>query len=202
VARAETVVVEKPQGLAYEPDFVTDDEDRRLLAFMDEIDFRDVTMRGQTARRTVRHYGYDYGYESWQLVPADPLPPALVWLRDRCARLADVEPEDLAQILVSRYPPGAGIGWHRDAPMFGPSLVGVSLGSACRMRFQRRAGGVRRVWDLDLAPRSAYVLSGAARSAWQHSIPPTKSLRYSITFRTVRNPSRWGGAGASSPESG
>jgi len=193
VARAETVV-DEPEGLAYEPEFVTDEEERHLLAFMDEIDFRDVTMRGQTARRTVRHYGYDYGYESWQLVPAEPLPAALDWLRDRCADLADVEPEDLAQILVSRYPPGAGIGWHRDAPMFGPSLVGVSLGSACRMRLQRRAGGVRRVWDLDLAPRSAYVLSGPARSAWQHSIPPTKSLRYSITFRTVRNPARWGGS--------
>ena len=75
--------------------------------------------------------------------------------------------------------------------MFGRALVGVSLGSACRMRFQRRAGDTRRVFDLELAPRSAYVLGGPARSAWQHSIPPTKSLRYSITFRTVRNPSRW-----------
>jgi alkylated DNA repair protein (DNA oxidative demethylase) len=196
VARAETVV-EQPQGLAYEPGFVTEEEERRLLALMDEIDFRGVTMRGQTARRTVRHYGYDYGYESWQLAPADPLPAPLVWLRDRCAGLAGVEPEGLAQILVSRYPPGAGIGWHRDAPMFGPTLVGVSLCSLCRMRFQRRAGGVRRVYELELAPRSAYVLAGQARSAWQHSISPTKSLRYSITFRTLRNPSRWGEAASS-----
>ena len=27
---------------------------------------------------------------------------------------------------------------------------------------------------------------GEARSSWQHDIPPTKSLRYSITFRTLR----------------
>jgi hypothetical protein len=37
-----------------------------------------------------------------------------------------------------------------------------------------------------ILPRSGYVLSGAARYAWQHSIPPTKALRYSITFRTLR----------------
>ena len=75
--------------------------------------------------------------------------------------------------------------------MFGAKIVGVSLASACRMRFQRRAGEERRVFELELAPRSAYVLGGAARSAWQHSIPATKELRYSITFRTLRNPSRW-----------
>ncbi len=190
MARAQPVV-ERPEGLEYEPDFVTEEEEGGLLALMEEIDFRELTMRGQTARRTVRHYGYDYGYESWQLVPAEPLPPALVWLRDRCAGLAGADPEELAQTLVSRYPPGAGIGWHRDAPMFGRAVVGVSLASACRMRFQRRASETRRVFDLELAPRSAYVLGGRARSAWQHSIPATKSLRYSITFRTVRNPSRW-----------
>ena len=175
----------------YQPDFITEEEQREAIALVETVEFHEVTMRGQTARRTVRHYGYDYGYESWQLTPADPLPPGLEWLRDRCAELADVRPEELAQTLVSRYPPGATIGWHRDAPMFGAKVVGVSLASACRMRFQRRVGETRRVFDLELAPRSAYMLGGPARSAWQHSIPATKELRYSITFRTLRNPSRW-----------
>jgi len=186
-------VVERPEGLVYEPGFVTEDEERELLVLMDEVDFREVVMRGQTARRTVRHYGFDYGYESWRLEPADPLPEALVPVRDRCAALAEVEPDDLAQTLVSRYPPGAGIGWHCDAPMFGAKVVGVSLGSSCRMRFQRKLGEERRTFDLELEPRSAYVLAGPARSAWQHSIPGTKAQRYSITFRTLRNPDRWRG---------
>jgi alkylated DNA repair dioxygenase AlkB len=190
VPRGETIE-ERPEGLAYRPDFVTEEEERELLARMDEIDFREVVMHGQAAKRTVRHYGLDYGYESWSLAPAEPLPPELVWVRDRCAALADVTPDALAQILVSRYPPGAGIGWHRDAPMFGATIVGVSLGAPCRMRFQRTAAGVRRVFALELEPRSAYVLAGQARSAWQHSIPPTKALRYSLTFRTLRNPERW-----------
>ena len=184
-------IVEEPEGLVYRPDFVSDEEERRLLALMDGIEFRDVVMRGQTARRTVRHFGYDYGYESWELVPAEPLPGELVWLRDRCAELAELAPDDLVQTLVSRYPAGAGIGWHRDAPMFGAKVVGVSLLSAARMRFQRTVARERRVYDVELAPRSAYVLAGKARSAWQHSVPPGKNLRYSITFRTLRNPSRW-----------
>ena len=191
MARAASVS-ERPQGLDFRPDFVDEDEERRLLELVDQLDFREITMRGQTARRTVRHFGYDYDYESYgTLLPAEPLPDGLVWLRDRCAELAQLSPSELAQTLVSRYPPGAPIGWHRDAPMFGAKVVGVSLLAACRMRFQRQAGGVRRVYELELPPRSAYVLAGPARTAWQHSIPPVKSLRYSITFRTLRNPARW-----------
>ena len=144
-------------------------------------------MRGQVAKRTVRHFGLDYDYESWDLVPAEPFPPPLRRLRDRCATLAEgLERDRLAQALVSRYPPGAGIGWHRDAPAFGDPVIGVSLLGTSRMRFQRSAGGERRVFELHLEPRSAYALAGSARWAWQHSIPATKELRYSVTFRTLR----------------
>jgi alkylated DNA repair protein (DNA oxidative demethylase) len=180
---------ERPEGLVYVEDFLTEDEERDALAAVERIDFREVVMHGQAAKRTVRHYGLDYGYESWKLAPTDPLPDELQWIRARSAALADVDPDEFAQILVSRYPPGAGIGWHRDAPMFGAKIVGVSLGAPCRMRFQRRRAEERTVFALELAPRSAYILAGPARSAWQHSIPATKALRYSITFRTLRKAS-------------
>ena len=180
----------RPDGLVYRPDFVTEDEERTLVGVLEGMEFHEVRMRGQTARRTVRHFGYEYGYESWQLVPGEPLPASLEWLRERAAKLAGEAPEALVQTLVTRYPAGATIGWHRDAPMFGPKVVGVSLLSPCRMRFQRRTAAGRAVFELELAPRSAYVLGGAARSAWQHSIPPTKALRYSITFRTLKDPAR------------
>jgi DNA oxidative demethylase len=107
-------------------------------------------------------------------------------LRERCEELAGAEPGSLVQALVSRYPAGAGIGWHRDAPMFGSRIAGVSLCAPCRMRFQRTVRGERSVAAIELAPRSAYVLSGKARWSWQHSVPPTKELRYSVTFRTLR----------------
>jgi alkylated DNA repair protein (DNA oxidative demethylase) len=175
-----------PEGLDYREELVTPDEERGLLELFEAMEFRPVTMRGQTARRTVRHFGLDYDYESGELVPADPLPAELAFLRERCAALIEREPEDLVQILVSRYPEGAGIGWHRDAPMFGSRIAGVSLRAPCRMRFQRTVGGVREVSAIELAPRSAYVLSGKARWSWQHSIPTTKDLRYSVTFRTLK----------------
>jgi alkylated DNA repair dioxygenase AlkB len=35
-------------------------------------------------------------------------------------------------------------------------------------------------------PRSIYLLRGPARWEWQHSVSATRSLRYSITFRTRR----------------
>jgi DNA oxidative demethylase len=177
---------ELPEGLIYREAFVTVEEEAQLLELFEGIEFRTVTMRGQTAKRTVRHFGLDYEYESGDLAPTDPIPPEMVWLRDRCAILIDREPEDLAQILVSRYPEGAGIGWHRDAPMFGSRIAGVSLNAPCRMRFQRTVGGERSTADIDLAARSAYMLSGKARWSWQHSIPATMALRYSVTFRTLK----------------
>ena len=177
---------ELPEGLTYVAEFITADEERQLVGELEALEFRSVEMRGQVARRTVRHFGLDYAYETGELEPTDPLPEWMSWLRDRCAALIEREPYDLAQILVSRYPDGAGIGWHRDAPMFGSRIAGVSLLAPCRMRFQRTVGGVRSVAALELAPRSAYLLAGKARWSWQHSIPPTKALRYSVTFRTLK----------------
>jgi alkylated DNA repair protein (DNA oxidative demethylase) len=178
-----------PEGLVYREEFISTEEERQLLSVLSSIDFRAVVMRGQAARRTVRHFGLDYDYESGELVPADPLPASMLWLRDRCAALMERDPADLVQILVSRYTAGAGIGWHRDAPMFGSRIAGVSLLAPCRMRFQRTVRGVRSAAELELAPRSAYLLTGKARWSWQHSIPATKELRYSVTFRTLKRAS-------------
>lgn len=177
---------ERPAGLVYRPDFLGAREEQQLVALLEGLDFRPVVLHGHAARRTVRHYGLDDGYESGELVPADPLPAGLTELRDLCAALMERDPDDLVQVLVSRYPPGAGIGWHRDAPIFGSKIAGVSLLAACRMRFQRSVRGVRSMAELELAPCSAYLLAGAARWSWQHSIPATRALRYSITFRTLR----------------
>jgi alkylated DNA repair protein (DNA oxidative demethylase) len=187
--RAPAQAEEAPEGLVYRAEFISRAEEQELLSLLSSIEFRAVVMHGQAARRTVRHFGLDYDYERGDLVPADPLPGSMLWLRDRCAALMERDPADLVQVLVSRYPPGAGIGWHRDAPMFGSRIAGVSLLAPCRMRFQRTVQGVRSVAELELAPRSAYLLTGKARWSWQHSIPAAKALRYSVTFRTLRRTS-------------
>lgn len=123
------------------------------------------------------------------LIPAEPPPAYLDDLGRRCAELAGIAPEAWDEVLVTRYAPGDGIGWRRDAGAIGPVVVGVSLAADAGMQFQRRAaGGECRVFEQPLARRSAYVLTGAARSTWHHSVPAVTALRYSITNRTVRRP--------------
>ena len=167
---------------------MTEGEERELLALLASLDYFEIRMHGVTAKRTTAHFGVLYGYESRKVEPGPPLPPELVWLRDRCAALAGLDdPERFEEALITRYPPGAGIGWHRDAPMFGSRVAGVSLGGAARMRFRRDG---HETYVLPLEPRSAYVMSGAARWHWQHTIPGGKEQRYSVTFRTLKDPGR------------
>jgi len=143
-------------------------------------------MHGLAARRTARHFGVDYDYERRAPVAAaEPIPSWLDAARAAAALLAGLEPDELVEALVQRYPEGATIGWHRDAPAFG-TVVGISLLAPARLRFRRDLKGERYVYELEVEPRSGYVLAGLARTAWRHHVPPTKSLRYSITFRTLR----------------
>lgn len=179
-----------PEGLTYVDDFLTADEERGLLDAIEHVDFREFVLRGQAAKRTVRHYGFGYSFDTMELREVDPLPEPFAFVRARAEELAELPAGAFEQALITRYPPGATIGWHRDAPPFGPTIVGVSLLAPCRMRFQRKLQGTRYVHEQTLVPRSAYVLAGTARSAWEHQIPPTKELRYSITFRTIRESRR------------
>jgi alkylated DNA repair protein (DNA oxidative demethylase) len=174
-----------PDGFHYQPDFITPQEEAALLEQIGAMDFSNVVMRGVTARRRVRQFGWRYSFESFKLTSGPELPGFLIPLRDRAAALAGVPPPDLSEALVTEYPQGATIGWHRDAPLFG-LVIGVSLLSACTFKLRRGAGESRKPLSIELAPRSAYVLDGEARRDWQHSIPAAKSLRYSITFRTLR----------------
>lgn len=181
----------EPPGLVYRPELLSPAEERDLLDRFESLRFDDIRMHGVVAKRTARHYGLDYDYERRGLITdVEPIPEWLLAAQEAAATLAGVEAEALAEALVQRYPEGSAIGWHRDAPVFG-TVVGISLRSAARMRFRREAGGERRAFELELAPRSGYVLAGEARTAWQHHVPPAPALRYSITFRTLRNPERW-----------
>jgi DNA oxidative demethylase len=144
-----------------------------------------IVIRGQTARRTARHFGLGYDYESRTPRPGEPIPDWIEPVRRAAAELGGVAPAQLVEVLAQCYPAGSTLGWHRDAPAFG-IVVGISLLGRSRLRFQRGRRERRRVWEVDLEPRSGYVLAGDARWSWEHSIPPTKELRYSITFRTLK----------------
>lgn len=65
-----------------------------------------------------------------------------------------VAPTQMEQALVNMYVPGAGIGWHRDAPPFGPTVVGISLASEEVMRFRRQVGNHFEMYKQPLERRS------------------------------------------------
>jgi alkylated DNA repair protein (DNA oxidative demethylase) len=181
VARARTAPA-PPEGLVYQQEFLTPDEEIALLQRFDTLAFQPIVMKGVVARRTALRYGLGYDYDRRTATPdAPPLPDWLVPVRDRAAALAG---DELVQALVQRYPPGAPIGWHRDSPSY-ERVAGVSLGASARMRLRRGSGEERVVHELLLEPRSAYVLAGEARWKWEHHVPPAKELRYSITFRSL-----------------
>jgi alkylated DNA repair dioxygenase AlkB len=178
-----------PDGFLYVADAITIDAERTLIAWCATLPFAAVRMRGYVGKRRTVHFGVEYGFDSRRGNDAPPIPGVLLPLRDRAGELAAIDPASFTEALVTEYAAGAAIGWHRDAPMFGAAVVGFSLASPCRMRFRRgvdpRAAVVERA-SIVLEPRSAYLLAGAARSEWQHSIPGVDALRYSITFRTLR----------------
>jgi alkylated DNA repair protein (DNA oxidative demethylase) len=176
---------EAPQGLLYRPELLPAEEEQELLDRFASLRFDPIVLHGRAARRTARHFGLGYDYGARKPEHGEPIPDWLEPARGLAAQLAGVSADDLVEALVQRYPVGATIGWHRDAPAFGV-VVGLSLAAASRLRFQRGKGDDRRVYELGLEPRSGYVLAGEARNAWQHSIPPARELRYSITFRTLR----------------
>ena len=179
-----------PDGFVYREDFLSADEQTALVDSIKGLPFVAPSMRGVAAKRRTVHFGRSYDFDTFHLGEASPIPDFLLPFQDRCAQLIGREPAEFAEALVTEYAPGAGIGWHRDAPPFGV-IVGISLLTPCTMKFRAwpvEKGTTRRAKSLTcvLEPRSVYVLDGEARTRWQHHIPPTKALRYSITFRTLR----------------
>lgn len=185
-----------PHGLVYQPDFITRDEEEALLATFAELPFREALFQQYTARRRVVRYGEgdypaSYGAAAEERNPGRPFPEFLVPLRRRAAKWRGQPEASFVHALVTEYRPGTPIGWHSDAPHF-ERVVGISLGGTARMRFRPYAAKSDRnaAIAIELAARSAYAMVGGIRWRWQHHIPPMRELRYSITFRTLRDDAR------------
>lgn len=184
---------ELPQGLLYEADFLTRDEEDALLADIAPLPLREAKFREYFARRRVAHFhdGVDaprYEDGDADSLASGPLPPFLAALREKVARRLAMPPSRFVHALVSEYRPGTPIGWHRDKPAYG-IVAGISLAGMGRMRWRPHAHqDAQHTVSLDLAPRSMYVMRGPIRWQWQHSMPPTRELRYSITMRTRASP--------------
>jgi alkylated DNA repair dioxygenase AlkB len=192
-ARAPLFDTALPDGFQYRAAFIDAAEETSLASEIARVEFSTFEMRGVVARRRVAFFGrsYDAGAR-----PSSPMPAFLLPLRAKVAAWAGVEADAFLMALVNEYPPGAPIGWHRDAPQYG-IVAGISLLSSCRMKFRPYVSpaalapvqGPRRAatHEITLEPRSAYVMAGDARNSYEHHIPAVATLRYSITFRTGRS---------------
>jgi 2OG-Fe(II) oxygenase superfamily len=176
-----------PLGFEYRKDFITDAEERVLLEGIAGVTFSDFEMRGVLARRRVAFFG-----QSYDRAAAGPLPAFLLPLRAKIAQWSGIASDEFAMALINEYRPRTPIGWHRDAPQY-DIIAGISLLSPCRMKFRpyrspsapkspRRSASHEIVVDR----RSAYLMTGESRQAYEHHIPPVAELRYSVTFRTLR----------------
>ena len=176
-----------PPGFHYREDFITDADERGLLEAIGDVAFADFEMRGVVARRRVAFFG-----QSYDRTTAGPVPEFLLPLRARIAEWSGADAEAFAMALINEYRPGSPIGWHRDAPQY-DMVAGISLLSACRMKFRpyrpaSAPAAPRRsaTHEIVLDRRSAYLMTGESRQAYEHHIPPVAQLRYSVTFRTLR----------------
>ncbi len=181
---------ELPHGLVYQPDFLSGNEEAALLQTVSGLPFNEARFQQYTARRRIVRcgegaYPASYGPEANNVNPPRPFPEFLAPLRDRVAAWRGIAAAEIVHALVTEYRPGTPIGWHSDAPHF-EIVIGISLAGPARMRFRPYAEK-NAVVEIELAPRSAYVMQDEIRWHWQHQIPPVKQVRYSITFRTLAN---------------
>jgi alkylated DNA repair dioxygenase AlkB len=173
-----------PDGFRYQPEFLSNGEERELVEAMAGLPFKEFQFQGYLGKRRIVSFGWRYAFDGSGLHKADDVPDFLLPVRKRAAAFAGVEPEELQHALLTEYRPGAAIGWHKDRSVFGKT-VGLSFVSPCRFRFRRSRQETWERMSLIVEPRSAYLLDGPSRTQWEHSIPAVEALRYSITFRNL-----------------
>jgi alkylated DNA repair dioxygenase AlkB len=176
-----------PEGFKYRPGLVPPSDEAELIERFQALDFKPFEFHGYFGNRRVVSFGWHSDFAASRVQRAHDVPDFLLPLRDRAAGFAGIGSAALEHALVTEYAPGAGIGWHRDRPVF-DDVIGISLGAPCRFRLRRKQGSGWQRAAIELAARSAYLLRGPVRREWEHSIPPVEQLRYSVTFRSVKTP--------------
>lgn len=171
-------------GLTHRPGVLPAASLPALAAAIDAAPLTPFRFQQWTGLRLTASYGWHYDFEAGQVGRAEPMPDWLLAVRDVAADVAGVPADVLVQGLLIRYDPGAGIGWHRDRPVF-EHVVGLSIGAPATLRFRRRTTDGFDRFTQDLVAGDAYHLTGDARWHWEHGIAPMAATRWSITFRSL-----------------
>jgi alkylated DNA repair dioxygenase AlkB len=184
-----------PDGFIYHQNFISEAEEQELIREIQKLHLTPFKYYQFIGRRRTASFGWQYEFETSEITKTPDVPAFLLPVRIRAGTLFSIDPDTLIQTSIIEYSTGSPIGWHRDIQHFGV-VVGISLGATCRMRFRKynhtRSKSLNRdeILSIELQPRSIYLMSGASREIWQHSIPPVKELRYSIMLRTLRTKPR------------
>lgn len=178
-----------PDGFHYSPDFLTEREEQQLIIDIGSLELHPLIFRGFEAKRKVNSYGYDYQFDTRTISIGENIPLAFNFLLEKISTWLSIPLEDLAEVLVTEYPPGSVINWHRDAPPF-DIIVGVSLMSDCRFKlrpYDKTKQGRKSIVTIPVRRRSVYIIRDEARTDWEHCIAPVTETRYSVTVRTLVN---------------
>lgn len=207
------VVPTSVPGLTLHPCFVTLEEEQRILNFLN--DEAKCTWRTDLTRRTM-HFGGTYclmpsksastGQQARpEILQAPDIPKELYWLIQRMVDVGIFQEDKKPQYcIVNEYTGNLGISAHTENFQFGEPVVGLSLLSACPIRFHEldrpfdgsvrsgkagKADKTGRRLDVQLPGRSLLVMSGESRWKWQHEIVRSAKgrgwswKRVSLTFR-------------------
>lgn len=174
-----------PAGFKYQSSLISGEEERRLVDQFSGMPFREFEFHGFLGKRRIVSFGWRYDFNGGGLEKTDDIPAFLLPVREQAAAFAELRPTDLQHVLLTEYRPGAQIGWHKDRSVFG-EVVGISLLSRCTFRLRRKTGAKWERASLVAEPRSVYLMRGPSRTDWEHSIPGVDALRYSITFRNIK----------------
>lgn len=176
---------ELPEGFRYLPDVISMAQERELVGLFESLPLQPFEFHGYKANRRIYTYGHRYVFAGQKPRADHRIPANLQPLTEIAGAIAGVAADLFQQVMVTEYPPGAGIGWHRDRPTF-EDIVAISFLAPCALRLRRREGEGWERQSVLIEPRSAYLLHGPVRNRWQHSIAPMDHRRFSVTLRSFR----------------
>jgi alkylated DNA repair dioxygenase AlkB len=177
-----------PEGFSYTPDFISEDEETGLLDVISRLNLHTFLFQGYEAKRKVASFGWDWSFEKRILSKGKDIPREFDWLAEKVSSKAGITKDTIGELLVTEYPVDSVINWHRDAPPF-ELIAGISLRTDCTFclrPYDKKKRGRGSIISLPVKRRSLYILQGAAREQWEHSIQPVKDVRYSVTLRTLK----------------
>jgi alkylated DNA repair dioxygenase AlkB len=177
-----------PSGFVYVPDFISLQEEDQLIQLISEIELHKFLFQGHEAKRRVASFGYDYSFDKRILTEGKQIPSTFIPIVEKVSEFLSIPKGKFGELLVTEYPVGSVINWHRDAPPF-DLIAGLSLHSDCIFKLRphdKEKQGRKSIISIPVKRRSLYIMQGSARTDWQHSTAPVKEIRYSITLRTLR----------------